>query len=412
MQLQNEKLHVNIVSLYGLHFANVLLPLLLIPYLARVLGPATWGVIALAQSMGAYLGAIIDYGFGLSATREVARERNNPGRISAILSGVLGAKLVLTVASGSLAVLALTAIPLKPTEFGLAIWGLGPAVAQAFSLTWYFQALEQTKRIVIIEISSRLVSVIMIVLLVRSPKDADLVFVIQGLCFAIATCAGFAIVYRHNQFKRPTVKETCAALRMGWSLFVFRGAASLYTIGNSFILSLFCPPIVVGYFAGAERIAKGFAGLFVPLNQALLPRFSNLMAKGQGIEARRILRASLAATTLTGALFMVTMLVWTDPIVRTVLGDGYSQTAGSLTIMAPLPILIGVSNVLGIQWMISLGLERWFNRILIVAGTVNIFLALILVPVGGHEGMSLSVLSAEFFVVSACAYLVWHTSSR
>lgn len=286
------------------------------------------------------------------------------------------------------------------------------ATAERETTCKYCLPLEQTKRIVIIEISSRLVSVIMIVLLVRSPEDADLVFVIQGLCFSIATGAGFAIVYRHNQFRRPTVKETRDALRMGWSLFVFRGAASLYTIGNSFILSLFCSPIVVGYFPGAERIAKGFAGLFVPLNQALLPRFSNLVAKGQRIEAQRILRLSLAVTTLTGSLFVLTMLGWTDPIVRTVLGDGYSQTAASLTIMAPLPLLIGVSNVLGIQWMISLGLERWFIRILIVAGIVNIFLALILVPIGGHEGMSLSVLSAEFFVVSACAYLVWRTASH
>jgi PST family polysaccharide transporter len=63
----------NVASLYGVQFANYLLPLITIPYLTRVLGVATWGLVAFAQAFGAYASIGIEYGFHLSATRAVAK---------------------------------------------------------------------------------------------------------------------------------------------------------------------------------------------------------------------------------------------------------------------------------------------------------------------------------------------------
>jgi len=85
----------NIASLYGAHMVNYVVPLATIPYLVRTLGASSWGLVAMAQGFGAYLGLVVEYGFNFSATREVARHWNSPQRIRELLAGVTGAKLIL-----------------------------------------------------------------------------------------------------------------------------------------------------------------------------------------------------------------------------------------------------------------------------------------------------------------------------
>ncbi|MFX9912081.1 oligosaccharide flippase family protein, partial [Acinetobacter baumannii] len=67
----------NVLALYGVQIANYLFPLITVPYLARVLGPKGWGMVAFAQAFGQYLMLVVEYGFSLSATREVARSRDS-----------------------------------------------------------------------------------------------------------------------------------------------------------------------------------------------------------------------------------------------------------------------------------------------------------------------------------------------
>jgi PST family polysaccharide transporter len=56
MQIIRQRLVQNALALYGVTIANALLPLVLIPYLARVLRPEAWGVVLFAQTAAIWLG--------------------------------------------------------------------------------------------------------------------------------------------------------------------------------------------------------------------------------------------------------------------------------------------------------------------------------------------------------------------
>src|SRR5918992_2734801 len=89
---------VNAAALYAGQFAIAVLPLVVLPYLARVLGPAQLGVVVFVQYFSFLVGALLEYGFGLSATREVARTRADPDAMAATVAGVVGAKALLILA--------------------------------------------------------------------------------------------------------------------------------------------------------------------------------------------------------------------------------------------------------------------------------------------------------------------------
>src|SRR5271156_4405241 len=85
----------NVIALYGVQACTYALPLLTFPYLARVLGPSGWGVVVFAQAIGMVIASVVEYGFDISASRETSRQRDEPQRLSALISGVLGAKVLL-----------------------------------------------------------------------------------------------------------------------------------------------------------------------------------------------------------------------------------------------------------------------------------------------------------------------------
>src|SRR5258708_19180327 len=187
------------------------------------------------------------------------------------------------------------------------------------------------------------------------------------------------VAYRGVRFSTPTARLVVRTLRMGWSTFVYQGALSFYTVGNGFILGLFGSPAAVGYYVGAEKISKAFSSMLFPITQAVFPRISHLTSQVQS-QAAQLARKSLFIVCRTGGAMGLTIFFGAPILVRLVLCPGSDSAVPVLRLLALLPPLIAVSNVLGIQWMLALGLDRLVNAVVISAGGLNVGLATCVAP--------------------------------
>ena len=404
LELLRHKLVQNALSLYGVQIATYIIPLITVPYLARVLGVAGWGLVAIAQGFGSYVGVLGEYGFSLSATREVARHRDDRNKLAHILAGVLGAKMMLVAAAFPLAIAAGRWVPVFRDHPALLWAGMFWALAQGFSVMWYFQGLERMRLVAILDISAKVLATAGVFLLVRRPEDGWRVLVLQGCGFLISAAIGLSLVYRELPFHLPSWASSWEALRMGWTMFLFRSSVSLYTAGNAFILGLFVSPEFVGYYAGAEKISRAFLGILNPISQTLYPRLSHLVSHAQN-RAAQLVRISIGIMGAAGTAIGILVFLLSPVIVHIILGGHFGPSVPVLRVLALLVPLVAMGNVLGIQWMLPLGMDRAFNKIILAAGFINLVLALILAPAYTDMGMAWAVVIAETFV-SVSMYLV------
>src|SRR5690242_19089697 len=297
------------------------------------------------QAFGSYVIFLVGYGFSWSATREVARHRSDPDRLAELLAGVQGAKVALAILSLAIVLPVSGLVPAIHRNQSLLWPGMLWAFAWGFTPGWYFQGLERMGFVARCDTLARLLSLGGLLLLVRSPADTWKVLSIQGGLLLTATLFELAVAYREVGFRLPRPGLVWESLRLGWTMFLLAGALSFYTIGNGFILGLFGTSTVVAYYVGAERICKAFGNLLLPMSQAIFPRTSYLAA-GARPHAARLARSSLLIMGTIGCAWGVAAFFGAPLLVHLLLGPGFEPAVPVLRILALLPPLVAISNVL------------------------------------------------------------------
>lgn len=393
-------LAVNIVSLYGIQIVGYAVPLVTLPFLARRLGPVPWGQVAFAESYAALLSVVIEYGFGLSACREIAKHRFDETRRAECFANTLAAQLILLLlgVGGTL----LIGIPFPHIlPVGGFFWlATLLSVGRSFTPSWYFQGIENLKVVAILNVSATAAAGGLLFVLIHSPADAWKVLALRAASSCGVAFITLVLAIRLTRLVRPNFASALATLRQGFSLFIFKSVATLYTTANVLLLGVLATPVLVGWYAGADRISRVAISTTGPISQAFYPRIARLAHTDRAAASRSLMWSGLLMISVAG-MVSVALLFGAPLLVHLLLGKNFEPSVVVLRCLSPLPILIATSDLLGVQWMLPLRMDRVFNTIVVAAGLINIILAVILVPRLHAPGMAASVVTAEFFVSSA-----------
>ena len=404
-----KRLIENFFSLSVLQGANYILPLITFPYLVRVLGVEKFGLLAFANATIAYFNILTDYGFQLSATREISIHRENKEKISEIFSSVMIIKFALLILSFIIMTVIVFSFEKFRKDWLIYYLTFGMVVGQTLFPVWFFQGMERMKYITFLNITAKLIFTVCIFVFVHKVSDYIYVPLINSLGFLVAGSMSIYIILKNFKLtlKMPSAQEIKYQLREGWYIFISTVAISLYTISNTFILGLFTNNTIVGYYSAAEKLIKAVQGLLGPISQTVYPYISKLVneSKEKGIKFIKKVTLIVGGFSFVLSLFI---FVFANLIVNIVLGSKFSESVYVLRILAFLPFIIGLSNIFGIQTMLTFNYKKAFSKILIAASIMNITLAFILVPLYKDIGISFAVLISESFVTLSMFIYLQH----
>jgi polysaccharide transporter, PST family len=393
----NRGLLENLATLLSVQILNYIVPLLALPFLARVLGPEHWGQLAFAEAYAAYMSLVVEYGFGLSATREIATMRDDRLACATQLINVLCAQALIALATTGLTIGWLAFTNALVVYRPLIPLALGMAFSRSFLPLWFFQGLERMRTVATLNICSNVIAYCSMFFLIHSSRDAWIALALRSSAAILSGAAAVFLAYRLMPFVLPSLRGIWNVLRSGGSLFLFRGLISLYTTANVLMMGALAGPIAVACFGGAEKLCKASLNLITPIMQTFYPRI-NYLLKNQPDQAAKAARLSIFLTIGTGIAGGLCLAILARPIIHVLLGVEFEKAVPLLRLMSLLVPIIATSNVYGTQWMISLHMEKVFCIIIFSAGIVNILLAFLLVPAFGANGMAVSVVIAESIV--------------
>ena len=87
----------NILSLSYLQFLSMTVPIIMLPIIVRSIGFEKYGQLMLASAGASYIAYLIDYGFNLLGTREIAQNKDDLVRVNQIHSRIFFSKILIAV---------------------------------------------------------------------------------------------------------------------------------------------------------------------------------------------------------------------------------------------------------------------------------------------------------------------------
>lgn len=403
-----KKYHVlieNIFSLFTIRGIEYILSFLTFPYLVRTIGISLFGSMAFAQSIIAYFSLFTDYGFNMTAPRDIARHDQKEER-GKVFAAVFGAKLFLLLLSILPFLVLLVFLGLR-TSYSPALFAVTflTVVGNVVSPVWFFQGIQQMRYITLVNTVARLTTALGIFFIVKGPGDYLWAAFLQSIPAVIAGgISWWILINRYPEVCRvPQWNDVKAALKDGWDIFVSNIAINLYTGSNTVILGMMTNSTVVGYFSSAQKIVNAVQRGLQPVTQAIYPHISKLFEESQD-SALRFIRKIMKLYCGGNLGISLVLLFGADPIMHLLMGKVYGESVQMLRVLALLPFIISLSQIFGIQTMLPCGMNKEFSRIIISSAILNTIMVFPLIYLLGGTGVCWSMLVTETFVTTTMGW--------
>jgi O-antigen/teichoic acid export membrane protein len=398
-------------SLAIMHAADVLQPLLILPYAGRVLGALDFGKYAYAVSIGQLAATVVDYGFHWTGQRAAASSQGEPAVIASLFAEVFATKVMLFVVVTLIGLVAADSVLAlsKPMFLCAMLTCAGGILFPA----WLFIALERAWQAAVAVVVARILATIGFLAMVSSPDQIELAVALQS---AIPLVSGivslpFVVPIGLSGFKSITPSRIAMQLRNGWRGFLFTLVERALATLPIPLVEHFAGYVAAGQYAVAEKFVGATRPFFRVLSETFLPRVA-YYAHHDPAAGLALIRTSLA-TLVVGAALSLSLFFIAPYVIIILFGEEFAGAIPIVRVMAVIPILMNANICTSNLYMFNYGHERAW-AVLTVSGLL-IFLAvaylLSLQLANAAIAVALAIIAREcaVLVVSAGFFLTYGT---
>ncbi len=396
----------NVLSLSGLQAITYLLPLILLPYLFRTIGAEKFGLLAFAQAFTQYFIILTDYGFSVSATRDISLCHDDQIKISKTYAAVMTVKTGLALISLMLLGAIIYYVPRFHDDWALYALSFGAVLGHALFPTWLFQGIEKMNYIARLNILGEFLLAFCIFFFIHGPQDYLKVVIITSSIPLITGLLAQCILFTRLgvRFQFPSVNGIKEQLISGWNVFISVVAINAYTNTRIFAVGLLTNNSLTGFYSIAERIANAVQTF--PLSsftQAIFPRLSKIFHKNKP-KAFEIM-GQIQKITIIISLACLPIFFYLAPlIIKLVCGNSYPEAILSLRFLLVAVFFIA-SNAFRVQFLLVCGRTDMYSSIHITMAVIGLPLILFFIYSFSYVGaaMATAIIEAGVFTLTLLA---------
>ena len=396
----------NFIMNFIMAASSIVFPLITFPYVSRVLMAAGNGKVATASAVITYFNMFASLGIPTYGIRACAKVRDDRDKLSQTVQELLIINSVTMLITCAAFVFTVALVPEFAAEKELyVINGIG-MVLNMFAITWLYNALEQYAYITVCNLLVKLVSLVLMLLMVKSPDDYILYGGITVFASSASYVFNFVYALRFISFKKKGPYNFRVHMKPIIRFFAMSAATSVYTNLDVVMLRFMKGDTEVGYYNAAIKVKTILTTLITSLGTVLLPRLSYYVKQNEKERFYQMIGKAVNFVVIAGLPLTVYFMLYADESILFLAGEGYEGSVLPMIVLMPTVLLIGLSNITGIQILTPQNLEQKVLNSIVAGAVIDFVLNLVLIPRFASTGAGLATLAAEAAVlVIQCVYL-------
>lgn len=378
----------NFMWLSLLQVAGYVFPLITMPYLARVIGVEGFGKIAFASAIMVWIQTIADWGFNLTATRDVAQNRENPQKVSEIFSNVLWARCLLMVVSFIVLLILIVAIPQFKENSDVILVSFLMVPGHILFPDWFFQAVERMKYTTILNVIMKLIFTLAVFIFIKDKDDYILQPLFTSLGFVVSGVLALYIIINRWKVKlyKPNWENIKYTIKSTTDVFINHLAPNLYNSLSVVLLGFFGGGVANGIYDGGNRFINFIQSLLNIITRAFYP----FLSRRKDFHSTYV-KLVLGITTI--AVIITYMCApW---LVRIMLSPEFADSVIVLRILSISLIFYMLSSAYGSCYLIINNREKVLRQSTIICSIIAFLIAIPLISKYTYIGVALTVTIAR-----------------
>lgn len=382
----------------------IITPIITTPYISRIIGVEGIGIYSYCLSISTYFIVIGMLGIPIYAKRQVAYKRRDIYERSKIFFEIFTCQTILLLASLML-FLMLFVIRKNSYSMMFAMVSIG-IVASIFDISWFLVGLEEFKLLVSRNLFIKLTSISMIFTLVKSNNDLYKYAFYIMLANLLGNISLW--IYIPNKVKKVSFNklEFKKHIKPAIILMLPHSVSTIYAVINKSILgSLTNSMLEVGLYEQSQKIIMFTTTIATSFGAVLMPRLAVLFCENNNEEIKIYINYAIKFICFITIPIMFGIIAISDNLVPWFFGEGFQKVSILIKIFSPLAFIIGLSNLLGTQYLIAIKKEKILTKIILIGTIINCIFNVMLIPSLKSEGAALATIIGESIILLILIYV-------
>lgn len=374
----------------------LILPLITTPYISRVLGAEKIGIYSYTISIVTYFILFGSLGIAIYGQREIAYLQEDKERCSKTFWEIV----ILRFGTMAISMIIFYFTFARNGEYSIYYMILLLEMfANCLDISWFFQGLEEFKKTVTRNIIIKIISIVCIFIFVKTQNDLIKyfwIYVVSTLLGNVSLC-----LYLPKYINKIEIKDLniIKHLKPTIGLFIPQIAVQIYTVLDKVMIgTIISDKSEVGYYEQSQKIVKMLLMVITSLGTVMMPRMANTYIKGNKEKIQEYIKNSFNFVFLLSFPMIFGIIAISNSFVPIFFGQGYEKVSMLMNIIAPILLAIGLSNVIGTQYLLPTKRQKEYTISVIVGAITNFGINLLLIRKYGAIGASIATVIAEICV--------------
>lgn len=400
--MKKNKIVNNTFMLAIFQISKMLFPFITLPYLTRVLTTNTYGMVTYVKAVMTYMQIFVDFGFVLSATKDIVKVRENKEKMEYVIGDTMIARFILGLI-GFLIVLVISIyLPILKENILYTLLSYIVVFESIFLMDFLFRGIERMHVITIRFIVMKAISTIFTFLLIKNDSNVLLIPILDILSSFVAVVLVFWEVKKLNiKMKFNRIEKAIKSIKESFVYFLSNVASTSFNALSTIVIGIYINATDVAYWGLCVQIIGSITACYNPITDGIYPEM--IRTKDVNI-VKKIIKLMLPILIFgcTLAYFLA------RPVMLILGGESYLNAVPIFRLLIPVLFLGFFSIIFGWPTLGAIGKEKEVTISTILSIIIQIILLFILIVTNSFNLVTIAITRSltEFILLVIRWYFV------